>query len=133
MNGRYRRNDSNMKKKVKYFHIFWYYFLHSNGTRGEKGSGSINRFNPATLLCPSQTRTWISSVVVSFYVQWFNVTGDCSFCLYWWNCWPSLFKLSSDKFGTSVEQCFQYNAIRWTQQIKSHILFYVLYYTYIIL
>jgi hypothetical protein len=20
--------------------------------------------------------------------------GDCSFCWYWWNCWPSLFKLS---------------------------------------
>jgi len=20
--------------------------------------------------------------------------GHCSFCCYWWNCWPSLFKLS---------------------------------------
>ena len=28
-----------------------------------------------------------------FYVQWFVVRGDCSFCLYWSNCWPSLFKL----------------------------------------
>jgi hypothetical protein len=22
------------------------------------------------------------------------VRGDCSFCWYWWNCWPSLFCLS---------------------------------------
>jgi len=21
------------------------------------------------------------------------MTEDCSFCWYWWNCWPSLFKL----------------------------------------
>jgi len=21
--------------------------------------------------------------------QWFEVWGDCSFCWYWWNCWPS--------------------------------------------
>jgi hypothetical protein len=27
----------------------------------------------------------------SFYVQWFEVRGDCLFC---WHCWPSLLKLS---------------------------------------
>ena len=28
------------------------------------------------------------------YVQWVNVRGDCSFCWYWRNCWPSLLKIS---------------------------------------
>jgi hypothetical protein len=32
----------------------------------------------------------IISYVVFFCVQWVQVTGDCSFCLYWWNCWPPL-------------------------------------------
>ena len=32
-------------------------------------------------------------VVVLFYVQWFEIKGDCSFCWYWWNCWQAqLFK-----------------------------------------
>jgi hypothetical protein len=22
------------------------------------------------------------------------MNGDCSFCWYWWKCWPSLFKIS---------------------------------------
>jgi hypothetical protein len=30
------------------------------------------------------------------YIQWFEVRNDCWFCRYWWNCWPSLLKLSSD-------------------------------------
>ena len=30
---------------------------------------------------------------VFFGVQWFEITGVCSFCWYWWNWWPSLFKL----------------------------------------
>jgi len=25
------------------------------------------------------------------------VRGNCSFCWYWWSCWPSLYKLSSHK------------------------------------
>ena len=28
------------------------------------------------------------------FVQWVKVRGDCSFCWYWWICWPSLFNLS---------------------------------------
>jgi hypothetical protein len=45
--------------------------------------------------CP-KTRTWISNVICRslFYVEWFEMRGDCLFCLYWWHCWPSLFKLS---------------------------------------
>ena len=30
--------------------------------------------------------------------SWVKMRGDCSFCWYWWNCWPSLFKLSIHKF-----------------------------------
>jgi hypothetical protein len=48
------------------------------------------------VLCVSQILTWISYVKCRsfFCVQWFEVRGGCSFCWYWWNCWPSLFKLS---------------------------------------
>jgi len=56
----------------------------------------INRFNTATFVCLSQTRTWISNVICRslFYVQWVEASGDCLFCWYWSrNYWPSLFKL----------------------------------------
>jgi hypothetical protein len=57
---------------------------------------SINQFNPSTLLYLSQARTRISNVICHdlFYVEWIEVRCDSSFCWYWWNCWPSLFKLS---------------------------------------
>jgi hypothetical protein len=44
----------------------------------------------------SQTRTRISKVIRhwSFYVHWFQVRGDCLFCWYPCNCWPSQFELS---------------------------------------
>ena len=47
-------------------------------------------------MCLSQPRTWISNIICRgrSYVQWFDVRGNCSFYWYWWNCWPSLFKLS---------------------------------------
>jgi hypothetical protein len=50
---------------------------------------SIKRCNPATLLCLSQNRIWISIVICHsiFYVQWFDVNISCSFC---WYCWPCL-------------------------------------------
>jgi len=35
-----------------------------------------------------------SYVVVCFMFKWVEVRGHCSFCWYWWNCWPSLFNLS---------------------------------------
>jgi hypothetical protein len=49
------------------------------------------------LLCLSKGRTRFYNVicrVLLFCVQWMKMRGDCSFCWYWWNCWPSLFKLS---------------------------------------
>ena len=59
-------------------------------------------------------RTWISSIIFHglFHIQWFKVRGDCSFCWYWWNCWPSLFKrgLSSWSYGSWIYKylCNQY-------------------------
>ena len=41
----------------------------------------------------------MSYVVVFFRVQWVKVRGDNSLCWYWWNCWPSLFKLSFHNFN----------------------------------
>jgi hypothetical protein len=35
-----------------------------------------------------------------FYFQWFVMRDDWSFYWYWWNCWPSLFKLSLHKLLT---------------------------------
>ena len=32
-------------------------------------------------------------VIISFYVQWYEVRGNSSFCWSWWNYWPSLFEL----------------------------------------
>jgi len=39
---------------------------------------------------PSQ-RSWF---LLFFCVRWIKELGDCLFCEYWWNYWPSLFKLS---------------------------------------
>ena len=41
----------------------------------------IKWFNPTTLLCLSQARTWISNVICHglFCVQWVKMKGDCSF------------------------------------------------------
>ena len=32
-------------------------------------------------------------VIISVYVQWYEVRGNSSFCWSWWNYWPSLFEL----------------------------------------
>ena len=49
-------------------------------------------------LCIFQVKIWISidicSGIFTCYVQWVEVRGDCSFCWYWWDYWPSQFKLS---------------------------------------
>jgi len=55
---------------------------------GRGGWDPIHQFNPATLLCLSQTRSWISNAIImvwSFCGQWLEVRCGCSF--YWWNCW----------------------------------------------
>jgi hypothetical protein len=40
--------------------------LHQNLLEIDEGWDPINQFNPTTFLCLSQTRTWISNVVVFF-------------------------------------------------------------------
>jgi hypothetical protein len=54
--------------------------------------------NSATFLWLFQVKIWISidisRGIFTFYVQWVEVSGYCSFCWYWLNYWPSQFKLS---------------------------------------
>ena len=53
---------------------------------------------------------WISVLMIitlrhmwwSFYVQWDKMRADCSFYLYWWHCWPSLFKSSFHEYIWTV-------------------------------
>ena len=42
---------------------------------------NVNQFNPATMLCLSQPRTWISSTICCIFCvfQWSEVRGSCSF------------------------------------------------------
>ena len=43
-----------------------------------------------------------NNMLLYFYVQWFELRGDCSLCWYWWICWPSLFKLSFHKYYKEI-------------------------------
>jgi hypothetical protein len=44
------------------------------------------------------------------HMAWVKVRGGCwSFCLYWWNWWPSLFKLSFHNVCTSYNN----DLMRW--------------------
>ena len=43
----------------------------------------------------------ISRGIFFFNVYWFRMGGGCSFCWYWCNCWPSLFKLSFHRIENS--------------------------------
>jgi hypothetical protein len=68
----------------------------------EQGWDPMNQFKTVTFVCLSRTRKWISNVICRglFYFQWFVMRDDWSFYWYWWNCWPSLFKLSLHKLLT---------------------------------
>jgi hypothetical protein len=62
----------------------------------QEGGTPLNGLTlPHFCVCPNYTSTWISNVICRclLCVQWFEVGGDCSFCWYRSNCWPSLFKL----------------------------------------
>ena len=64
-------------------------------------SDSIILFNHVTFcICSKQEPGFPTpSVVVFIYDQWFKVRGNCSFCWYWWSCWPSLYTLFiADKY-----------------------------------
>jgi len=73
-----------------FYHLYW------------SGRNPIDRFNPSTFCAclkpgPGFPRSYKCGL---FYIQWFEVRGDCLICWYLWNCWRSLFKLS---FYNSVE------------------------------
>ena len=44
--------------------------------------------------CPKPEFTTSCVVLFFFRVQWVKIRGDSSFCLYLWNGWPSLLRLS---------------------------------------
>ena len=49
----------------------------------EESWDPINRFNPATLVSISQTRTWVSNVICRGpFLYSVKMRGDCSFCYY---------------------------------------------------
>ena len=57
----------------------------------------INQFNPATFLCLTQMKTRIYNIIfhgLFLICSMIWNERDCLFCWYWWNCGPSLFKLS---------------------------------------
>ena len=63
----------------------------------EGGWDPISQLHPAYLCACLRRGTGIPPwyiVVVFIYVRWVQVRGESSFCWYWWNCWPSMFKLS---------------------------------------
>ena len=49
--------------------------------------------DPATLLCLFRARAWIYNVICRgiFCVPRVKMRDVCTFCWYWWSCWPSLF------------------------------------------
>jgi hypothetical protein len=69
----------------KYLCLFW------NETLKEC---PINQFNHTTFFACPKAGPFNIICCGLFYVQCFEVRGYCSFCWYWWNCRPSLFKLS---------------------------------------
>ena len=40
--------------------------------------------------------------MLSFFVHWVKMRGDCSFCWYWWNWLPSLFNFSVHNHGSMI-------------------------------
>ena len=76
-------------KRICASFIFIVYLLYVLPLAIQLSRGNGSHFNPTTFLCLSQARTWISNIIccVCFLCL---VIGDCLFCWYWWNCWPSL-------------------------------------------
>ena len=61
----------------------------------------INWFNPTTFLCLFEAGTLISNVM-SWLLIFHELSDDCSFCWYWYNCWlSSLFELSFPNYINS--------------------------------
>ena len=71
-------------------------YCHLRSNYQEGGLGPINRFSSATFVCMSQAKTWVSNTIYHGLIVC-SVVGGMMWlfiCWYWWNCWPSLIKLS---------------------------------------
>ena len=79
----------------------------------------FNWFNPATFLCLSQAKTWICNTLYHgpFCAQ-FDMRGNCLLCWYWWNYWPSLFKLSFHNDSPAICARWQACTIKWKYAFK---------------
>ena len=53
-----------------------------------------NRNRNKVCVFPKTEPEFPTSYVLVFFMFIVQMRGDCSFCWYWWNCWPSLFKIS---------------------------------------
>jgi len=73
---------------------------------GQGGWDPINRFNPATFVCLSHARIWISNNIWRCLflcsVSSVQMRGGCSCCCYWWNWLPSMLSLSLHAFENIV-------------------------------
>ena len=66
--------------------------------------------------------SYIHLIVMFFlFVYCFEMRGGCSFCIYWWNCWPSLSFLCSLIWG----ERYLYFYVDTGGLIDHHCLFFV--------
>ena len=76
--------------------------LEIKSSRGEEWIPLICLTPPHLCAC-IEANIWISNFICRGFfccIQWLKVRADWSFCYYWWNCWPSLFRLSFHKWAT---------------------------------
>ena len=74
-------------------------YLRSNYQEGRVRIPLTSLTLPHLCACPKPEPWFLKSYVVVFFM--FNELGwevIVCFCWYWWNCWPSLFKLSFNNY-----------------------------------
>ena len=93
-------------------------------SRGE-GWDPINPFNPATCLCLSEAKTWISNVICCglFLCSVSSVKMRGATCIYIvrffyiGNGWPSLFKLSFQNYFFHLTEVGFFFILNWLWQV----------------
>jgi hypothetical protein len=85
-------------KRIWTFFLIIYLYLNScwsSNYQEGKPWDPINQFGSVICEFISQARTWIANAICHGLLFVFNELrweGGCLFCLYWQNCWQSLFK-----------------------------------------
>jgi hypothetical protein len=76
-----------LKKKVHRYICSYLFFL---AHLARPLTFHILIFSSKTLQPNEQSKTWISNIKLCglFCVELLKMRGGCSFCWYWWNCWP---------------------------------------------